>query len=502
MPVRQITDSEKEIVRASQASSNGTLLCFISGEVISPSDEIEYDHVYAYSYDGPSDLANVRAVLKHYNRRKKDQTLIDVRNQLLLERLYLQNNNNVKLQDILSLKNITNINVALSKNSGSLELSDSGEKRSFQLYVDPILNVEYFYGRVPIKWIQNDDQEGLQPRVIDMQRLLTLSRHLKNHPQLAPAIARLMDNKIRLFDGQHKTAAQVFNDVIEIDCKVFLSPDDVEQRRKLFDALMITNLDAHSKLKQMPFYSSTLIERFSVIYKELWEEFTDKNSSSKHSEKYFYEHLFKSEKFSKPQATEILRAAITESALNNSAISKFISEASKDQNYALSQELLKKSIFPHCLYLEPSEALFDSQYDYRNVEGSNFRKLAELFVKCGYLNDWAVKRSGSVLTTSQVRARRIWHKGSALTWGPYLQDIIINACNLQTNDEREKLLYRPLLTENELSRIETSLKRLFDHTLWLSPDPEVDKLLVSAQKQDELFRRNSLTVRYVLTGTP
>lgn len=502
MAVRQISESEKQLVKANQASQNGTLLCFISGEVISATDEIEFDHVYAFSYDGPSDLANVRVVLKHHNRRKKDQTLIDVRNQLLLERLYSQNNNNVKLQDILALKQISNVNVGIQKAARNLVLNDPGEKRTFQLYLDPVLDVEYFYGRIPIRWIQNDDQEGLQPRVIDMRRLLSLSTHLKAHPQLAPAIARLMDNKIRLFDGQHKTAAQVFNDVTEIDCKVFVSPDDPDHRRKLFDSLMITNLDAHSKLKQMAFYSSTLIERFSVIYRELWEEFTDLNSAAKHSEKYFYEHLFKSEKFSKTQATEILRAAITESALKGSTIAQYISEASKDQNYALSQELLKKSIFPHCLYLEASEALFDTQFDFRNVEGSNFRKLADVFVRCGYLTDWAVKRSGTVLTAAQVRARRIWHKGSAMTWGPYLQDIIINACNLQTADEREKLLYRPLLTDNELGRIESSLRRLFDHPLWLSPDPEVDKLLVSAQKQDELFRRNSLTIRYVLTGTP
>jgi hypothetical protein len=71
MPVRQITDSEKEIVRTSQTSSNGTLLCFISGEVISLSDEIEYDHVYAYSYDGPSDLANVRAVLNTITEERR-----------------------------------------------------------------------------------------------------------------------------------------------------------------------------------------------------------------------------------------------------------------------------------------------------------------------------------------------------------------------------------------------------------------------------------------------
>jgi hypothetical protein len=142
---------------------------------------------------------------------------------------------------------------------------------------DEILKVYYFYGRIPIKWLENDDQEGLQPRVIDYKRLVALRDHLKDHPQLAPSIARLVQNKFKLFDGQHKLAGQVLNDIKEVDIKVYISPDDPQKTKQLFDDLMITNLEAHSKHKQIPFYTSTLLDRLSVIYKEMVDEFKEKN---------------------------------------------------------------------------------------------------------------------------------------------------------------------------------------------------------------------------------
>ena len=90
---------------------------------------------------------------------------------------------------------------------------------------DNILEVEYFYGRIPVKWLENDDQEGLQPRVIDYKRLISLRNHLKFHAQLAPSIARLIDRKFKLFDGQHKLAAQVLNNNIEVDIKGINNPN-------------------------------------------------------------------------------------------------------------------------------------------------------------------------------------------------------------------------------------------------------------------------------------
>ncbi len=167
---------------------------------------------------------------------------------------------------------------------------------------DEILKVDYFYGQLPVAWLENDDQEGLQPRVIDYKRLISIRDHLKDHPQLAPSIGRLMNNRLKLFDGQHKLAAQVLNNQADVDVKIYVSPDNSLAAKKLFDDLMITNLEAHSKLKQVPFYTSTLLDRLSVIYKELLDEFISNQPPENHTESNFIHFLVTRKQYTKAAA--------------------------------------------------------------------------------------------------------------------------------------------------------------------------------------------------------
>ena len=111
--------------------------------------------------------------------------------------------------------------------------------------------------------IKNDAE--LQPRAFEPERLWQLYRHLRQHTQLAPAVCRLVGESVLLFDGQHKTAAQVWAGRNSFDCKVYLDPD---VRR-----IKETNLSAHDKLRQMPFYTSTLLEKYAGMASEDWEEF-------------------------------------------------------------------------------------------------------------------------------------------------------------------------------------------------------------------------------------
>jgi hypothetical protein len=501
MAKRQITEEQKQQVIEMQRESDGSLRCFISGEVINlNTDEYEFDHIQPYSQGGATDTTNIRVVIKTYNRRKSAQSLYEVRDNLRLERLFTEKKNSIKLQDILELKSVEPKSIHIISQNGNISFTDGNDTRTFPTFQDPILDVPYFYGRVPLKWIQNDDQEGLQPRVIDYRRLITLREHLKTHPQMAPAIARLMDGTIRLFDGQHKVAAQILNSVQEIDIKVYISPIDEAASKRLFDALMITNLEAHSKLRQVPFYTSTLLERLSVIYRELWEEFATKKPASEHSEQNFVNFLTTEKNFARGKANEVFRAAIKDNALSQSVLSPYIAEASKDLSYPISQEVMNLAIFPNCLYLQPSSALFDTAADYRNHEVANFRVFSELLVEHGYLREWTERQTKATLTNIQLKARRIWHKGSVLTWGPYLKDIIINTFSIITEEDRIRLLYRPELTNDHKVRIQAILSRLFNHPMWDSPEGEIDSILASAKRQEELFRRNGLTSYYVLTG--
>lgn len=498
---RQLSEVEKQVVRKQQLNKDGSLRCFISGEVIGDSDVIEFDHILAYAKEGETDLSNIRIVKKEYNRRKSDQSLYEVRDNLKLEWLFNEKKNNIKLQDILELKEISSKSFHFTIENRKLTVDDGIDKRNFDLLFDDILKVDYFYGRLPVKWLENDDQEGLQPRVIDYKRLISLRNHLKDHPQLAPSIARLINGKFKLFDGQHKLAGQILNNALEVDIKSYISLDDDVKAKKLFDDLMITNLEAHSKHKQIPFYTSTLLDRLSVIYREMLEEFTSTKSADKHSEDNFINFLVSEKQNNRAEAKQMLRSVIITNAVELTRFKDFTAIASRDSNFPLSIDLLTKTVFPNALYLEPSTATFKSIADFRDIELDNFKELAALLVEYGCLNDWIANPRGKELTNIQIKARRIWHKGSVLTWAPYLKSILGSSLNFITSNDREKLLYRPLMDSNQKDRISVSLQRLFNHPLWDEPDGEIDSLLVSARKQDELFNRKGLSEMYVLTGT-
>jgi hypothetical protein len=497
---RTLTEAEKKTVRDQQSQSDGTLRCFISGEIIHDDDETEFDHIHPYSKDGETSVANIRITLKRYNRRKSDQSLYDVRDNLRLERLFADKRNSIRLQDILQLKDISKRSHHAIFEGNLVRLTDGSTSLDLPVFHDDVLQVRYFYGRIPIAWIENDDQEGLQPRVIDYKRLIAIRDHLKSHPQLAPSIGRLIGGRLKLFDGQHKLAAQVLNNRSEMDIKVYVSPDEVEAAKRLFDDLMFTNLEAHSKLKQIGFYTSTMLDRLSVIQQEYLSEFIAKTDPADHTEQNFVSYMSVQRGLGGSEANAILSSATISAALNGSALSKYVATASKDPGFPITVDLLQKTIFRSMLYLKASVARFQSADDHRDAEAANFGIIAQLLVEETGIENWVQNVKGKSLSDPQVKARRIWHKGAVLTWAPYLRSILCFGLSIMTNNEREQMLYRHAMTHEERQRIKILLNRLFSHPLWDDPSPEIDSLLVSAQKQDDLFKKHGLTEHYVLYG--
>jgi hypothetical protein len=495
-----LSETDKTTIRSQQVDGKGILRCFISGEIISNETAIEYDHIHPVAKDGVSTLDNLRIVIKELNRRKGTESLYDVRDNLKLEKLFETRKNNIRLQDIFELKGIENKTIAPIIENQSIEIDDGEKSLSFLLHHDDILGVDYFYGRLPISWLENDDQEGLQPRVIDFKRLITIRDHLKTHPQLAPSVGRLLNGRLKLFDGQHKLAAQVLNNQESVDIKIYVSPREDVEAKKLFDSLMITNLEAHSKLKQVPFYTSTLLDRLSVIYKEMLESFLTSTIPEKHNEAEFVRYLVTSRSFTQQEAKEMLRSAIKVSALESSSLKPFVAAASKDAAYPITMDLLSKTIFKTCLFLDTSRARFTSEQDYRNSETSNFNKVAEVLVGVTSIKNWVQNTKGRSLSNAQAKARRIWHKGSVLTWSPYLESVLLFAIQCVTTAEREQKLHRSEINEAQLTVVNICLERLFSHPMWDDPDREIDSLLVSATRQEELFIRKGLTEKYVLRG--
>jgi len=494
---RQLTEAEKKQVVEMQKGTDGSLRCYICGEVLDiEADDVEYDHIIAYADDGPTDINNVRVFRKKFNKEKGKMTLIEYKEIYLIKRLYEEKQNKVKLQDIFAFKGIYNSSINATKNESLITITDGVNSKNFNLLYDPKLNVEYFYGQLPTNWIQNDDQQGLQPRVIDLKRLIQIKKHLEEYPQLAPSIARLLNNQIKLFDGQHKLAAQVLNSSPVVDVKVYLTPADESQSKSVYEKLLKTNLEAHSKLAQVSFYTNTLFQKWNEMYTIKWEEYVEQNPGERHSEKGFFDYLVRIE--AKPDVKKMFDATIIKNVHDESSLKQYTAESNKDQNLPLSQDLLQKTIFKHTLYLTPSIAEVDSEIDFRDSEKENFQIVSDLLVTEGFLKDWIPNKKDT--NSINLKARRIWTKASILTWAPYMNTMINAIFKLFDPAQQEKNLYRQKMTEAQREEFRMFLNRLFNHPFWLQNDPTIDKALAAASSLKDIFERQGLTTTYIING--
>ena len=232
------------------------------------------------------------------------------------------------------------------------------------------------------------------------------------------------------------------------------------------------------------------------MYALKWEEYLEIHPNAPHSEHTFFEYLVSIE--GKPEATKMFNATITKNAHDNSFLKQFTSEANKDSKMALSQDLLKKSIFKTCLYLKPSKATVDSGQDFRGSEIDNFEIISEIIAVKGYLKDWTSSKKN--LNPHQKKVRRIWMKGSVITWSSLINTMINATFQLFDPDSQEKNLYRTKMTDAQQENFNTFFERLFDHPFWDQNDATIDKALSASTGVKGIFENAGLTSDYILTG--
>lgn len=236
---RQISEAEKAAVIERQG-----MRCFIDDHPIDSADDVEFDHIHAFSEGGATSIDNIAAVCKRHNREKRNLTLSEYRDRLAL-RQFFEGARKQRLDDLLAERLGSSgfgRELAFEAGEGEAILYLDGGKVTVPLIKCPATKETYFFASVPVELIKNDIE--LQPRALEPERLWELYRHLLRHTQLQPAVCRLVGGSLLLFDGQHKAAAQVWAGRQAIDCKVYIDPD---VRR-----IKETNLSAHDKLRQMP----------------------------------------------------------------------------------------------------------------------------------------------------------------------------------------------------------------------------------------------------------
>ena len=127
---------------------------------------------------------------------------------------------------------------------------------------------DYFFCLSPLEYIHHDD--FINPRSIGSNIRGLIEEFLKQRPQLHIGLAwwaRGEDDsgKLKLFDGQHKAAAQILLGSRELPVRVFVDPD--------INTLMQANTNAGSSLRQVAFDKAVMRHLGSSLYHERAQRF-------------------------------------------------------------------------------------------------------------------------------------------------------------------------------------------------------------------------------------
>ena len=481
---RQITEAEKQAVRTRQG-----LRCFIDDHPIDSDADVEFDHIRPFAEGGQSHADNVAIVCMKHNREKRTLSLGEYRDRLQLRRFF-EGVPKRRLDDLLEARLGPggfghSITTELTEAEATLYL-DSGPIR-VPVGTCPATQERYFYVTLPVSVLRNDTE--LQPRSLEPERLWELYRHLLTHTQLAPAVCRLVGTQMLLFDGQHKVAAQVWAGRPLVECKVYIEP---ELRR-----LKETNLSAHDRLRQMPFYTSTLLEKYASMASEDWQAFLETSSSK--TEGAFVDFIRSRSALSRAEALKRLRSMIYQDIIEHpqNQLREFIAEENKSRQNPITMYRLEKTFFAEFVTMPPLTDEFESDAYHRDEERENVVHLFNVIAESVLVDRWAPERDDA----SHRKAARLFSAGALRAWVPMLRDAIAPTLGLFASEERARILYRPV-AESEFQKIAKLIERLLSHKVWVDPNPELNDLRYdNVSRAREMLQSQGLTVGWILGGS-
>jgi len=489
MTHREPTKEEKKVIIV-QHTRDGKVRCYVNDHPIENEKDIEFHHSKPFSEEGKTKISNLAPVCKDHHRRIRTLSITEFRTRLEMEEFF-KSPEPRRLDDVLK-KKISDEKFGkvlineISDRTIKLFLEDRSDPIVLSLYKCPSTSYKYFYITLPVKYIQNDIE--LQPRPIEMRRLWELYRHMLTHTQLSPAICRLKDNKILLFDGQHKSAAQIWCGRKEIECKVYVEPD--------VRVLKETNLAAHDKLRQMQFFTSVLISKWADLFKEEWREYLETKGIK--SEKGFVEFLEKKGK-KKSEALNMIRSNIYDSVLDDkdNKIVDYIAERNRSRKNPLTIHRLKQTIFKHFITDSPLDMDIEKSDELREFERKSVIELLNILAEETLDGKWDPTRNDS----SHKVAERVYAAGSLKAWSRMFRDVTAAVLRLYDEDERGKILLRKI-SEDDWDLIRSRIIRLFEHKLWADPSPEIDRnLRVNNERHvKEFFENKGVKVDWILGG--
>ena len=492
---RQLTDIEKKSVIGQHGRK-----CFADGHIIPDGESVHFDHIRAFAKGGVSEINNIAPMCPEHNRAKGTLPLFDFRTKIELERFFSSGDRLTLghlLEHFQSEGTISDYGLAVDvqQQNGAVRLESSKISQDYKLYSCPITGWKYFYSTLPIEILDSDDDKnqvvGLQPRYLILDKVFSLFRHFQTSPILQPSLGRIVDNRIKLFDGQHKAAALLWNNHRELECKIYIDPD---LRR-----LNQTNISAHDKFAQTRFYSSIMVLKLGAQFGVDFETYKNVEDGSVKSEEGFVKYLRDKDNLTRGEVNNRFRSFLYNSVLENenNKLARLVSTTNyPTDEKPITMNSLTNSLFANFLYRHP---VVD------NMATDAYMRTAEIEAMVALMNmldevalcRWDPKAGKN--NEDRRTLERIIRSRFMKAWSGLLKSAVCARLEIYDADDQLKPLYREY-TAQDLEKVNFLVARLVDWKLWSSPvNSEIDQIRLDNDGAiRDWLKEKGLTVSYLL----
>ncbi len=355
--------------------------CFISGKQIDLAlhkNELDIDHVKPLANGGKDEKSNMALTFASANRMKQAADLnlarIIWKFKEYSDSLLKTSNRYPNLTDVLLQNGGGNQKLHYNINGNEICISfpeiGNCDIIKLPIYEDKLCKEKYFFATLPIQYIYHDDK--INPRSIGDNVSKLLAEFYKGNPQLHISLGYIETNdndknetEVKLFDGQHKAAAQIMLGVKEIPVRIFIDPNK--------ERLTETNYNAGTTLKQVAFGKSVQRHLGSQFYQDRVRQYQEKTMRNSDDYSFSEKDLINYFKGESSQMKRYIIDSVKDSVTyhEDNKLREYLDMAGKGKEKPLSYSTVEKTFYSFFISNEPLE----TKLDYRLAEGLNPREL-------------------------------------------------------------------------------------------------------------------------------
>ncbi len=449
------------------------------------------DHIVPLVNKGKDSEDNFALTHESCNKSKQDANLTVARSLATLkeinEKIIISDQEGEKIKSA-SLKHVLsylggstqNFKYKISEGAISYSFSSCGDEKIYTspIFVDPISTEKTVFIELPIEYLYHD--ELINPRGINSSISLLVKEFYLKNPQLHLGLARIEDNKIKIFDGQHKSVAQLLLGQRKLLLRVFIEPN--------VDRLITTNTNAGSKLRQIAFDKAIMRQLHDTLYADRIKKYQADHHLQDDDYSFSEQQLvdyFKGESNMKKYISDSNKHQITHSPDNK--LRAYIDFEGRAKELPISYSSFEKTFLAQ--FLDAKRILtthinykIDDEKNPRQIEQKQLIKLLNIIAEEVYIGKFnadvgvyrleskIVDKKDSDITDEHLAAYRISKEEIMYNWIPYLKGVIVNYFANTGEIHEQGSEFQHEFNEQLWTNIRNFMRNLVGLPLWKNRD--------------------------------